>query len=43
MNVQLTNQQQLCDAIMTTWIKISEIFFQHLVESKAVLKAMCYK
>lgn len=48
MNVQLTNQQQLCDAIMTTWIKISEIFFQHLVESmpqiiKAVLKATCYK
>ncbi len=36
--------QQLCDAIMSIWTKISEECFQHLVESmprriKAVLKA----
>ncbi len=44
MDVQPTNLQQLCDAIMSIWIKISEECFQHLVESmkqriKAVLKA----
>ncbi len=44
MDVQPTNLQQLCDAIISIWTKISEEFFQHLVESmpqriKAVLKA----
>ncbi len=44
MDVQPTNLQQLCDAIMTIWTKISEEYFQNLVESmprriKAVLKA----
>ncbi len=44
MDVQPTNLQQLCDAIMSIWTKISEEYFQHLVESmpqklKAVLKA----
>ncbi len=44
MDVQTTNLQQLCDAIMTIWTKISEECFQHLVESmprriKAVQKA----
>ncbi len=44
MNVQPTNLQQLRDAIMLIWTKISEECFQHLVESmpqriKAVLKA----
>uniref|UniRef100_A0A673H0H9 Transposase Tc1-like domain-containing protein n=1 Tax=Sinocyclocheilus rhinocerous TaxID=307959 RepID=A0A673H0H9_9TELE len=44
MDVQPTNLQQLRDAIMSTWTKISEECFQHLVESmprriKAVLKA----
>ncbi len=44
MDVQLTNLQQLRDAIMSTWTKISEECFQHLVESmprrfRAVLKA----
>ncbi len=44
MDVQPTNLQQLCDAIMSIWIKISEECFQHLVESmprriNAVLKA----
>ncbi len=43
MDVQTTNLQQLCDAIMTIWTKISEQCFQHLVESvprriKTVLK-----
>ncbi len=43
MDVQTTNLQQLCDAIMTIWTKISEYCFQHLVESmtrgiKSVLK-----
>ncbi len=43
MDVQTTNLQQLCDAIMTIWTKISEECLQHLVESmhqrfKAVLK-----
>ncbi len=43
MDVQLTNLQKLCDAIMTICTKISEECFQHLVESmpwriKAVLK-----
>ncbi len=33
MDVQLTNLQQLCDAIMSIWTKISEECFQHLVES----------
>ncbi len=33
MDVQPTNVQQLCDAIMTIWTKISEECFQHLVES----------
>ncbi len=33
MDVQTTNLQQLCDAIMTIWTKISEQCFQHLVES----------
>ncbi len=44
MDVQMINLQQLCDAIMSIWTKISEECFQHLVESmprriKAVLKA----
>ncbi len=44
MDVQTTNLQQLCDAIMSIWTKISEECFQHLVESmprriNAVLKA----
>ncbi len=44
LDVQLTNLQQLRDAIMTIWTKISEECLQHLVESmpqiiKAVLKA----
>ncbi len=44
MDVQPTNLQQLCDAIMSIWTKISEECFQHLVESmprriKAVLMA----
>ncbi len=44
MDVQTTNLQQLCDAIMSIWTKITEECFQHLVESmprriKAVLKA----
>ncbi len=43
MDVQTTNLQRLCDAIMTIWTNISEECFQHLVESmprriKAVLK-----
>ncbi len=42
-DVQPTNLQQLCDAIMSIWTNISEECFQHLVESmprriKAVLK-----
>ncbi len=44
MDVQPTNLQQLRDAIMSIWTKISEECFQHLVESmprriKAILKA----
>ncbi len=44
MDVQLTNLQQLRDAIISIRTKISEECFQHLVESKpqrikAVLKA----
>ncbi len=44
MDVQTTNLQRLCDAIMTIWTKVSEECFQHLVESmprriKTVLKA----
>ncbi len=44
MDVQPTNLQQLRDAIMTIWTKISQECFQHLVESmprriKSVLKA----
>ncbi len=44
MDVQLTNLQQLQDAIMPIWTKISDKHFQHLVESiprriKEVLKA----
>ncbi len=44
MDVQPTNLQQLRDAVMLIWTKISEDCFQHLVESmprriKAVLKA----
>ncbi len=44
MDVQPTNLQQLRDAIMSIWTRISEESFQHLVESmprriKAVLKA----
>ncbi len=44
MVVQPTNLQQLCDAIMSIWTKISEECFQHLFEPvprriKAVLKA----
>ncbi len=31
MDVQPTNLQQLCDAIMSIWTKISEDFFQHLI------------
>ncbi len=42
--MQPTNLQQLRDAIMSIWTKISEECFQHLVESmprriRAVLKA----
>ncbi len=44
MDVQPTNLQQLRDALMSVWSRISEECFQHLVESmprriKAVLKA----
>ncbi len=44
MDVQPTNLQQLRDDIMSTWTKISEECFQHLVESmtqsiNVVLKA----
>ncbi len=44
MDVQVKNLQQLHDAIMSIWTKISEECIQHLVESmprriKAVLKA----
>ncbi len=44
MDVQLTNLQQLHEAIMSIWTKISEECFQHLVQSMpqiiiAVLKA----
>ncbi len=44
MDVQTTNLQQLRDAIMSIWTKISEKCLRHLVESialriKAVLKA----
>ncbi|KAI5609647.1 hypothetical protein C0J50_5858, partial [Silurus asotus] len=44
MDVQPTNLQQLRDAIMSTWTKISEECFQYLVESiprrfRGVLKA----
>ncbi len=44
MDVQPTNLQQLRDAIMSIWTKISEECSQHLVESmprriKALLKA----
>jgi len=44
MGVHPTNQQQLRDAIVVIWTKISEECFQHLVVSmsqiiKAVLKA----
>ncbi len=44
MDVQPANLQQLHDAIMPIWTKISEECFQHLIESmprriKAVLKA----
>ncbi len=44
MDVQPTNLQQLRDAIMSIWTKVSEECFQHLVESmsrriKEVLKA----
>ncbi len=47
MDVQPTNLQQLRDAIMSIWTKISEECFQHLVESmprriKAVLKAKVF-
>ncbi len=47
MDVQTTNLQQLRDAIMSIWSKISEECFQNLVESmpqkiKAVLKATRY-
>ncbi len=47
MYVQPTNLQQLRDAIMSIWTKISEECFQHLVESmprriKAVLKAKVF-
>ncbi len=43
-NIYYINLQQLLDAIMSIWTKISEEFFQHLVEYmprriKAVLKA----
>ncbi len=44
MDVQRPNLQQLRDAIVSIWTKISKKCFQHLVESmprriKAVLKA----
>ncbi len=32
MDMQSTNLQQLCDAIMSIWTKISEECFQHIVE-----------
>ncbi len=34
MDVQTTNMQKLCDAMMSIWTNISEECFQHLVESK---------
>ncbi len=41
MDVQPTNLQQLCDAIMSIWTKISEECFQHLVESMTrIIKAV---
>ncbi len=33
MDVQPTNLEQLRDAIMSIWTKVSEECFQHLVES----------
>ncbi len=47
MDLQPTNLQQLRDAIMSIWTKISEEYLQNLVESmprkiKAVLKATWY-
>ncbi len=47
MDVQPTNLQQLCEALMSIWTKISEECFQHLVKSmpqriKAVLKAKVF-
>ncbi len=33
MDMQMTNLQQLCDAIISIWTKISEECFQHIVES----------
>ncbi len=41
MDVQLTNLQQLRDAIMSIWKKISEECFQHLVESMPRRKVSC--
>ncbi len=41
MDVQPTNLQQLCDAIMSIWTKISKECFQHLVESMPqIIKAI---
>ncbi len=36
MDVQPTSLQQLRDAIMSIWTKISEECFQHLVESMPI-------
>jgi len=35
MNVQLTNLQKLCDAVLSTWSRISKENFQYLVKSTA--------
>ncbi len=42
-DVQTTNLQQLCDAIMTIWTEISEECFQHLVEhTRQLFYCICY-
>ncbi len=40
MDVQPTNLQQLCDAIMTIWTNISEECFQNLVESMQLISKL---
>lgn len=40
MDVQPTNVQQLCDAVMSIWTKTSEEYFQQLVDSVSwIIKA----